>query len=236
MSTGTPTPEAPAVPEVPAVVQVLVVPTELFVMIGSFQGISVEVDKYLDVIFDPANTSYRPRPEMEKDPTYKQLIPYVVFRCKQEGTTPLIFVYTRTKKQGEERLHTKRSIGVGGHIEVQDSSKGLPYEMALVRELAEEIWVGVEHQVQAPAALINDETNDVGKVHLGVLHFADVPNVITPLGEPSIKPNDPEEMVECGFHDFQWLKDHLEEFENWSQIAINNLLNVDYVSTPEKPL
>src|SRR6185295_11540711 len=58
---------------------VLVVPTELFHQLGYFQGFSNQVDRYLPELFDPAHTSYRPRHEVEQDPSFKQLIPYVIF-------------------------------------------------------------------------------------------------------------------------------------------------------------
>ena len=60
--------------------QVMVVPTALFRECGYFQGFSNQTDKYLGKLLTPENTSYRPRGEMEEDPSFKQLIPYCVFR------------------------------------------------------------------------------------------------------------------------------------------------------------
>ena len=65
--------------------QVLVVPTELFHRLGYFQGFSAEVNRYLDELFSPANTCYRPRQDVERDPGFKQLIPYVIFVYRQPG-------------------------------------------------------------------------------------------------------------------------------------------------------
>ena len=59
--------------------RVLVVPTELLHRLGHFQGFTGEVNRYVSVLLDPAHTSYRPRHEVENDPSYKQLIPYVLF-------------------------------------------------------------------------------------------------------------------------------------------------------------
>ena len=64
---------------------VLVVPTELFHRLGHFQGFSGEVDRYMDELLCPEHTSYRPRAEVEKDPGFKQLIPYVIFRHAPGG-------------------------------------------------------------------------------------------------------------------------------------------------------
>ena len=78
---------------------VLVIPTPVFHKVGHFQGFCDDIDKYLEVILDPQHASYRPRPEMEQDPTFKQLIPYCVFRCDGE-----VFYYQRGTAQGEARL------------------------------------------------------------------------------------------------------------------------------------
>ncbi|MCA9060962.1 MAG: phosphoesterase, partial [Planctomycetaceae bacterium] len=94
---------------------VLVIPTAVFHDVGHFQGFSSEIDRYLDVILDPTHASYLPRNQMEQDPSYKQLIPYCVFRCNGE-----VFYYQRGTEQGEARLHAKRSVGVGGHVSTLD--------------------------------------------------------------------------------------------------------------------
>ena len=66
---------------------VLVVPTQLFHDIGYIQGFTHDVEKYLDRLLDAKNTSYRPRPDMEEDPSFKQLIPYVIFRHTDDDGT-----------------------------------------------------------------------------------------------------------------------------------------------------
>ena len=102
---------------------VLCVPTLLFHEIGHFQGFMPDVDRYLTSLLDPQYTSYRPRDEVEEDPSYKQLIPYCIFR--HEGR---VFHYARGAKGGESRLHAKRSVGIGGHISTFASSATL-YEV-----------------------------------------------------------------------------------------------------------
>ncbi len=61
---------------------------------------------------------------MEDDPSFKQLIPYVLFRWTDADGTVHLFEYLRGSGQGERRLHAKRSVGVGGHISSLDAAAG----------------------------------------------------------------------------------------------------------------
>ncbi len=216
--------EQPAAEPAP-VEQILVVPTAEFHAVGLFQGCNTNVQPYLERLLTRETYVYKPRPEMEKDPSFKQLIPYVIFRLKTKGGEDRYFVYTRSKKQGEERLHGKRSIGVGGHVSTVDVHAGAPYEAGLLRELTEEVFVNSRHDVQAPAALINDDSNDVGKVHLGIVHYCDIAADGSECdADKLIEARDPDEMVNCGFFTAMQLIDLLPEFETWSQIAIQSLI------------
>ena len=131
--------------------RVLVVPTELFHRLGYFQGFTSEVDRYVSVLLDPAHTSYRPRHEVENDPSYKQLIPYVLF-CHDGGAgCETIFEYSRGMRQDESRLRGKRSVGIGGHISMKDSTShagGNAYSEAMSRELAEEVSIETPYREQ----------------------------------------------------------------------------------------
>ena len=80
---------------------VLVVPTAVFHRLGHFQGFCGETERYFRGLLDPAHTSYQPRSQMEQDPSYKQLIPYVVFRYRDPAGRTLLFQYTRGRGQGE---------------------------------------------------------------------------------------------------------------------------------------
>ncbi len=193
-----------------AVEQILVVPTTLFHDIGYFQGISTDVEPYLQTLLDPVNTSYQPRDQMEADPGYKQLIPYCIFRHEEQ-----IFYYTRGGGQGEKRLHAKRSIGVGGHISSEDENRDdSPYLEGMRREIAEEIHLETSFTDRC-VGMLNDDSNDVGKVHLGIVHVFD-------LQEPSIRPRE-KEMLETGFASPQQLLDEIDQFETWSQICLREL-------------
>ena len=139
---------------------VLVVPTLLFHEVGYFQGFSANTEPYLKTLFDPAYTLYRPRNQVEDDPSYKQLIPYCIFRHEDR-----IFHYKRGKMQGEGRLHSKRSIGIGGHISSEDEiDLESPYLEAMRREISEEVFVEAGF-TQKCVGLINDDQTEVGKVH-----------------------------------------------------------------------
>jgi predicted NUDIX family phosphoesterase len=105
---------------------------------------------------------FRPRSEAETDPSWKQLIPYLVLRDGER-----IFLMRRTKAGGDERLHDRYSIGVGGHINPEDRD----VIGGLRREWAEEIEADFEPEFE-PIGLLNDDENEVGAVHLGLVYAA----------------------------------------------------------------
>lgn len=123
-----------------------------------------------------ADYSFIERPLAEKDASYKQLIPYVTVICQGQ-----ILALERTTAQSEARLHGKLSLGVGGHINPVDEGRDLAQTIsqAMARELGEELWLQPENQPLL-AGLINDDTNSVGSVHLGIhyiLHVQSRPRV-----------------------------------------------------------
>lgn len=197
--------------------QVLVVPTSLFHELGHFQGFSNDVARYLEELLSPEHTSYRARSEMEEDPSFKQLIPYVIFRHVNAAGEVSVFQYTRGKGQGEKRLHAKRSVGIGGHISSDDeqSENDLnPYQEGMQRELVEEVAINSNY-TETMVGMINDDETEVGKVHLGVVHIFDVET-------PNVQPRE-DEIIETGFRPVSELLDDLEGFETWSQICLQAL-------------
>ena len=152
--------------------RVLCFERQLLEQLGAFQGLSLEVEKYLPVVTASANLVYRNRTEAELDPRFKQLIPYVLLLCKGR-----ILRYRRGKGGQETRLHGLYSVGVGGHISEEDHglfSSGAGYQEGMRRELLEE--VEVEHVKDAAVGVINDDSTEVGRVHFGVVHVMHVPN------------------------------------------------------------
>lgn len=189
---------------------VLVVPTLLFHEIGYFQGFHENVTPYLKTLLDPAHTRYMPRDLAEQDPSYKQLIPYCIFRHGDD-----IFCYTRGTAQGEARLHAKRSIGVGGHISTVDrDSSAEPYAAGMQRELDEEIEISTTYSSRM-FGLLNDDLTEVGKVHLGVVHIFE-------LNAPQVAPRE-KSMIKAGFVPLAQLVQEKDQFETWSQICLDFL-------------
>lgn len=192
--------------------RVLVVPAAEFDALGRFQGFSGDADRYLSALLVPELASFRPRFEVEDDPSFKQIIPYVIFRSGD-----LVFTYVRGKSGGESRLQKLRSLGVGGHVAEADAEgRGTleAYDMALLRELEEEVEISSPGRMTR-LGLINDDSNPVGLVHLGVVHLYN-------LDRPDVTPRedalaDPEFLQRA---DLPGLRD---QFETWSQFCIDAL-------------
>jgi predicted NUDIX family phosphoesterase len=105
---------------------------------------------------------YLERTAAEHNSAFKQLIPYVVVRDGER-----VFLMQRTDAGGDRRLHGKASIGVGGHLNPVDDGED-PLMAGLRREWAEEVEADWEPEFEL-VGLLNDETNPVGAVHLGVV-------------------------------------------------------------------
>jgi predicted NUDIX family phosphoesterase len=193
---------------------VLVVPTEVFHRLGHFQGFCGDTERYLRGLLDPIHTRYRPRSSMEQDPSFKQLIPYVIFRHRDAAGDTFVFQYTRGTGQGESRLHAKRSIGIGGHISADDSAQVSAYEEGMRRELEEEVVIDTAYSARM-VGLINDDETEVGRVHLGVVHLLDVE-------QPAVQPRE-SEIIDAGFRPVSELLADMNRFETWSQICLKAL-------------
>jgi predicted NUDIX family phosphoesterase len=150
---------------------------------------------------------------VETDPSFKQLIPYVILECTDANQTRL-FQYTRGKGQGEKRLHALRSIGIGGHISVEDAEGDDWYRNGMQRELDEEVSIECNGQ-QRIVGLIYDDSTEVGRVHLGIVH-------IMQLGSCKVQSRE-EELEESGFQSVDQIKSELDRLENWSQLCVKHL-------------
>ena len=149
--------------------RVLCFERKLLEELGVFQGLSLDVEKYLPVVTSASQLVYLNRSAAEQDKRYKQLIPYVLLICKDK-----ILRYRRGKGGGEKRLHGLYSVGIGGHISEEDhhlpglSSNNL-YQEGMRRELTEE--VAIDAGSEPAVAAINDDSTEVGQVHFGVVHI-----------------------------------------------------------------
>ncbi len=194
---------------------VLVVPTEVLHGLGLFQGFCAQVERYLPGLLDPAVLQFLPRGQVEEDPSYKQLIPYVLF-CWQGPQGPQLFHYRRGTGQGERRLHALRSVGVGGHINPVDTAGGeTPFEAGRRREIEEEVHLDRPYPVQT-VGLINDDATPVGRVHLGVVSLVEVDS------PQAVRPRE-SDLLDCGFAPAEKLLQQAHEFETWSQICMQAL-------------
>jgi len=152
--------------------RVLCFQRKLLEELGAFQGLSLEIEKYLPVLTSTSHTLYLNRSDAEQDKRYKQLIPYVLILCHDR-----ILRYRRGKGGQETRLHGLFSVGIGGHISEEDHglfSNRLGYHEGMRRELMEE--VAIDETNDAAVAVINDDSTEVGFVHFGVVHVVHVAN------------------------------------------------------------
>ncbi len=197
--------------------QILVVPTSLFRELGYFQGFSREIDRYWPQLVTGNHVEYRARGEMEEDPSFKQLIPYALFRWTDAGGTVHLFEYQRGSGQGERRLHAKRSVGVGGHISSVDAEAGTSddvYREGMRRELDEEVIIDTPY-TETVVGLINDDETPVGRVHLGMVHLCDVQ-------QPNVRPREAD-ILDARFTPVAEILTRLDQFETWSSIAVRAL-------------
>ena len=142
--------------------QVLVIPRVAIMADPGWLGVrSDNLDGFEDLVAREGR--FAPRAEMEVDRSWKQVIPYLVLR---DG--PRYFLMRRTKAGGDARLHDRFSIGVGGHLNPGDGD--LPG--GLRREWREELRADFDPKFEL-IGLLNDDTTDVGSVHLGAVYVAD---------------------------------------------------------------
>ncbi len=195
--------------------EVLVVKRELFDELGAFQGIRTEgMNGVIQRLLDADSHFFIGREAAEEDPSHKQLIPYCVFRCGDR-----ILHYTRGKAGGESRLHAKISVGVGGHINPVDMDGGKTgadtYHAAVTREIEEELQLPADHEHRI-IALLNDDSNPVGQVHLGIVHLVELSSENVSSREDAL--------LDLSFTAITDLNGPLfERLETWSQFCIRHL-------------
>ena len=153
-----------------------------------------------------ASASYRPRAEAEVDPTWKQLIPYLVLRDGER-----VFLMRRTRAGGDARLHDRFTIGVGGHVNPGDAG----IEDALRREWREEIAAAFEPEARL-LGLLNDDSDPVGAVHLGVVYEADARGRPVAIRET--------EKLSGAFQTLEDARSARDRMETWSALLLDHLL------------
>src|SRR5437867_370016 len=197
----------------PPIENVLVIRRSLFDELGSFQGLNFEPEKYLDAILSRGSNFFIPRPEAESNTDYKHIIAYALLVFQNT-----VLHYVRGKRAGEQRLIAKGSIGIGGHMNETDESlfamDEQAYRAGVEREVNEEIKINTQLEDRI-VALLNDDSTEVGRVHLGIVH-------VFKLAEPNLEKR--EAMITgLTFLPKNELLARRETMETWSQLCVDSL-------------
>lgn len=194
--------------------EILCVPRAVLDRTGAFQGLTFDTRPYLEAIFDPANNLFLPRAAAETDPSHKQIIPYAVISCGGR-----VLHYRRGGGGGEKRLVTRESIGFGGHLNPSDQPHldAGAYVSLVLRELNEELETP-EPLANRIVAILNDDSTEVGRVHIGVVHHIELPEARAAAREPDI-----EEPV---FRSVEEVRARAERLEEWSRIVLGQIERV----------
>jgi predicted NUDIX family phosphoesterase len=168
------------------------------------------------------------RDRAEDDFRYKQIIPYSILRYNGH-----ILRYKRSAWGSEERLHGQYSVGVGGHVNKSDdmplwagaTNKSI-VDWTLERELNEEFCVESPGEPQ-PVGLINDESNEVGRVHFGVVYEYNIRS-------PKVEAREKRVHIQLDLVPISSAIENAEDYENWSRIVIREYLSCSLYGVPQK--
>ncbi|MEB7823555.1 NUDIX domain-containing protein [Staphylococcus chromogenes] len=181
---------------------------------NAFNGFIAKHNPKSTEIFEVLNEyEIKRRGDMEEDPSYKQLISY----CLLENELGEILVYERLSGGGEARLHGQSSIGVGGHMNDVPHAQNISSLITVnaSRELEEEVGLVVtDANALEHIGFINDDSNEVGQVHIGVVF--------------KIKVNSNKiEAKETDTLKIEWKSldkiNDLNEFESWSALILKEM-------------
>ena len=186
--------------------RILVVPAERIRPFVGEKGLFTGHEAELYALVE-AEHSFMPRPEAEQDPDYKQIIPYIILTRGDE-----VFATQRSSKGGETRLHGRIALGLGGHINTDDDDRPGIFQRGLMRELEEEAEFSAVGEL-IPRGVINDDTTEVGKVHLGFLFTLEV-------SDAAVKET---EKLDGLWLSRSELPAYAERMEAWSEIAMEIL-------------
>lgn len=203
--------------------RVLVMPTDALREFGTFQGFCPCDDERARALLAIKPMEFMRRGDAERDPEFKQLIPYVIFQFLPQNGGPEIFVYRRGKGQGEKRLVAKWSAGIGGHVNDRDlPTCGDGLELALAgarREIEEEVVLEASVKSFELVGLVNDDATEVGTVHLGLICLAT-------LDAPVMWSNE-SDITDARFRPVDEVLDEIRQdpnrYESWTNLALENL-------------
>jgi len=179
---------------------VYVVPRDRILEDGAWHGVrTAQTDEFLAVV--AADGRFEPRAAMEADPSFKQIIPYLVLRDGER-----YFLMRRTRAGGDARLHDAWSIGVGGHVNPGDRDLA----GGLLREWTEELVADFVPEFRL-VGLLNDDTTDVGRVHLGAVYLAEAAGRAVAIRET--------DKLSGAFATPAQVAEVAERLETWSRLA-----------------
>ena len=149
---------------------------------------------------------------------FAQVLPYIVVKNPETNE-----ILTYSRNGAETRLHGSRSIGIGGHIDIDDikfNEEGFDplktIELSMLREIKEEAGIN-ELDVESLGGIkkiidrvIIDFSNEVGSVHLGFLGVIETADI-----------NPEEELFDHRWVSIDELKQTIDEYESWSRMIIN---------------
>lgn len=187
---------------------ILVVKREKLFPDGPWDGLRTDqLNHCLDTI--AAHSEFHPRSLMETDPSYKQIIPYLIFQHEDK-----LFLMQRQEGASEARLQSKYSLGIGGHMRLEDLGQGTDLFAWAKREFEEEITYTGKLEF-LPVGVLNDDSNSVGQVHIGL--------VLALLGDSAdisvkseLKSGKLMSIMECF--------DYVHKMETWSQMMFMEIL------------
>lgn len=184
--------------------QILVVPrAQLFKNISPWHGLNTQnTHEVLSII--TSHAQFHPRGLMEEDPTYKQIIPYGVFVYQNS-----YFLMQRSNSGSESRLKNKFTLGIGGHMRASDLQGSTLFDW-IKREFYEEIDYNDQLNIK-PLGILNDDTNAVGQVHLGIVLLLEGSSSTISIRS---------ELAQGNLVIKQVLQEQQEYMETWSQLII----------------
>ncbi len=197
-----------------SVEHVLGMPAEVLYRHGIGQGFAAGTLALDDML---AQAELRPREDAERDPSWKHFATYTVVCADRR-----VLSYLRTKSGSESRLHGLRSIGIGGHVNTKDADapdrwSAAALERAALRELHEEIVVPGEHGLSF-AGFVNDDSNPVGRVHIGLVYRCTLERGIESAARETA-------LTDCRMLTRHELADGRDLYETWSQLLIDHALD-----------
>jgi predicted NUDIX family phosphoesterase len=184
------------------------------------KGLIKETGEVLKMIVQ--NGLFLRRSELEEDPSFKQIIPYAIISCNEPelsgaGRSQSFYLFRRTSRQTEKRLHNKFSLGVGGHMNPNHYKES--NEQYLIDELKRELFEEVQllngcliEDIEF-IGFINDDTIPVGSVHIGLLYNIHISNK-----EVCIKETD---KMTADWTDKSNLAEFYEGMETWTKITFD---------------